>query len=530
MKQKFLSFSKRLSRRILMAMAVTISVVALMVLTFAGMVLDSMSTSYFLSLLQMTNEAIEQTCYATDPGDTDEFYLQMRAIDVKLNELNPLLTGDGGEKDNRGVWTYDIVIDSLGNYIYHPDRQRILRGSLFGDIGQSTDEQRQELALGLASGKKGHQEININGVPSYIYYTRLKNRHYSNAIIQPSQGLLIPTSITLLGFFLLLALGLYVTYTISRITIRRSTQPLQYLAKSADEVAKGNFHSPLPELKYNDEISQLRDSFGNMQQSLTQYIDQLKATTAQKAAIESELNIARDIQLSTVPTQFPIFPTRPDFDIYASITPAKAVGGDPYDFFVRDNQLFFCIGDVSGKGIPAALLMMVTSSLFRSYASSEDSPEKIVSKINYDVNKNNKELMFITLFVGVLDLKTGLLRYCNAGHEAPIVIGKEVSQLPVQRIFPVGIMANTPYEMQTAVLEPQTTLLLYTDGLNEATSDDKAFFGLERVLDEVNRANEAGQLTPKTLIEDMTEAVHDFVGDAEQSDDLTMLALKFIGI
>ena len=258
---------------------------------------------------------------------------------------------------------------------------------------------------------------------------------------------------------------------------------------------------------------------------LKQAYDQLEEVTTQKERIESELRIARTIQLSMVPSVFPI---RPDIDIYGCMTPAKTVGGDLYDFFVRDNQLFFCIGDVSGKGVPAALLMTVTKSLFRAFSSNESMPDKIVSRMNDNLSENNKERMFVTLFVGILDLTSGLLRYCNGGHEAPVIIDKEAHLLPINHIFPVGAVPATSYKMQETVIEPQTTILLYTDGLNEALNADKEKFGKERILNETNRAIQAGQLSPKALIEQLTLSVHQFVGDTEQSDDLTMLAINYL--
>ena len=257
---------------------------------------------------------------------------------------------------------------------------------------------------------------------------------------------------------------------------------------------------------------------------LRQAYDQLEQVTTQKERIESELRIARNIQLSMVPSDFPKFP---GLDLYANITPAKAVGGDLYDFFVRDNQLFFCIGDVSGKGVPAALFMMMTKSLFRAYSSEEPMPDRIVTKMNQILGENNKNHMFVTLFVGVFDLSTGLLRYCNASHEKPIVIREEASPLPVLHTFPVGFFANTVYQMQEVVIEPHTTILFYTDGLNEAMNADENMFGRERISDEIRSAIQSGQLSPKALIDQLTDAVHQFVGNTEQSDDLTLLAISY---
>lgn len=251
--------------------------------------------------------------------------------------------------------------------------------------------------------------------------------------------------------------------------------------------------------------------------------DQLEEVTVQKERIESELRIAHDIQMSMVPTDFLLHPA---LDIYGSIIPAKIVGGDFYDFFVRDGQLFFCIGDVSGKGVPAALFMMMAKSLFRTCSSMESRPEGIVSLINKNLCENNRNCMFVTLFVGVLNLTSGLLRYSSAGHEDPVIIGSEATFLHLVRAFPAGIIATTVYQAQEIVMEPQTTLLLYTDGLSEAMNDHEEMLGLERILAESNRAIQTGRIAPQDVIGRMAQAVSDFTGDTEQSDDLTMLAIS----
>jgi len=259
--------------------------------------------------------------------------------------------------------------------------------------------------------------------------------------------------------------------------------------------------------------------------ALKQAYDQLEEVTTQKERIESELRIAHNIQMSMVPM---VFPEHDAFDVFASMTPAKEVGGDLYDFFVHGDQLFFCIGDVSGKGVPAALLMAETKSLFRAYASDGSMPDHIVSQINNNLSQNNGSQMFVTFFVGTLDLTSGLLRYCNAGHEDPVIVKEEAHFLPVNRILPIGVIANTSYQMQEVVIEPHTTIFFYTDGLTEALNAEEKMFGEERILNEMNRAIQARELSPRPLIERMIGAVHNFVGNTEQSDDLTMLAINYL--
>jgi sigma-B regulation protein RsbU (phosphoserine phosphatase) len=171
-----------------------------------------------------------------------------------------------------------------------------------------------------------------------------------------------------------MTLGALVIFFFMHRSIRSATKPLGFLSESTQEVAKGNFDTKLPTFRHHDEITQLRDSFDTMQQSLKRYVEELKETATSKATIESELNIAHHIQMAMLPKTFPAFPHRDEIEIYGMLTPAKSVGGDLYDFFLRDDELFFCIGDVSGKGVPASLVMAVTRTLFRNVVVRVESP------------------------------------------------------------------------------------------------------------------------------------------------------------
>jgi sigma-B regulation protein RsbU (phosphoserine phosphatase) len=264
-----------------------------------------------------------------------------------------------------------------------------------------------------------------------------------------------------------------------------------------------------------------------MQHSLTDYIDALKETTASKAAIENELKVAHDIQMSMLPKTFPPYPERSDIDIFGSLTPAKDVGGDFFDFFIRDEKLFFCIGDVSGKGVPASLVMAMTRSLFRNVSLHVSEPGVIVNALNTAVCEGNEKSMFVTLFMGVLDLQTGMLHYSNAGHLLPLVIGQEVSRLQCDANLPIGVIAEWQYTQQTVQLDGKTTLFLYTDGLNEAKDSMQAQFGLQRIMRLAESLAAKDNLEPSVVVGEMKEAVNHFVDDAEQSDDLTLLAIRY---
>ena len=421
--------------------------------------------------------------------------------DLRNDMLQKVRQGKRNYEQNEKHPSYNCIIDRNGRYVLHPDRDRMLKDTLDAKV--------------TFKGKEGTVSAIVDGVPSWIFYRHLKYVEWTVMMVVPEN--LIQRHGRMLNTIILLVMliGLAAIYLFCRQQIRKVTSPLHRFARSAEEVAKGNFNAPLPDIRDDDEIRLLRDSFGNMQQSLSRYIDELKTTTAQKSAIESELSVARRIQMSMLKTETP---HRPDLMIKATLTPAKAVGGDFYDFFVRDNCLYFCIGDVAGKGVPAALVMTTACGGFRLLSESESEPVRIVSRMNEMIIRNNSITIFVTFFAGVLNLETGHLRYCNAGHIPPLVNGEV---LPVNSNLPIGALSDWEYTTQEADLALGSTLFLYTDGLNEAEDAQNHMFGKKRILEVMQSA----QQEPQTLIERMKQAVADFVGDTEQSDDLTMLMI-----
>ena len=243
----------------------------------------------------------------------------------------------------------------------------------------------------------------------------------------------------------------------------------------------------------------------------------------QKERMQGELKVASDIQMAMVPKLFPPFPKRDDLDLSASIVPAKEVGGDLYDFFIRDEKLHFCIGDVSGKGVPASLLMAVTRTQYRTLAAQHDSPAQIVSTINDSMDEINENNMFVTFFCGVLDLKTGHMKYCNAGHNAPYILTDAIRELPVEPNLPLGVLSGFEFAEQSVDLNYDDALLLYTDGLNEAENIHHEQFGESGI-----RAVLHTRRTAQEQIDALKAAVAAFVGEAEPSDDLTMLFLHYL--
>jgi sigma-B regulation protein RsbU (phosphoserine phosphatase) len=432
------------------------------------------------------------------------------------------------DKDNN--WdpedaVYYFLVDTTGTLLVHPDQKRVLKRNIKEYVSEDPND-----AIGGLLDRYSDEEddVIIDGERILLSFMPVKYTNWCLALVIPA--FIVELIAYIFGgiSILIILIGMLAVYFFGRRTIKKSTLPLKQLAYSANEVAKGNFATTLLPLKSNDEIHMLRDSFEQMQRSLTRYVEELKSTTAQKASIESELKVAHNIQMSMLPKTFPPYPDREDIDIFGQLTPAKAVGGDLFDFYIRDEQLYFCIGDVSGKGVPASLFMAVTRSLFRNVSNHQSKPHLIMKALNDSLVESNEMNMFVTLFVGVLDLQTGLLRYCNAGHDAPLLIGlQRVDVLPCDSNLPIGVIADFDFSEQTILIDKYTTIFLFTDGLNEAENCYQEQFSDDRIMNVAQGLLGMGHHRPTQVVRHMTDAVHTFVGTAEQSDDLTMLAIQY---
>ena len=424
--------------------------------------------------------------------------------------------------------SYSIMIGRGGTFFVHPDSTKITRQTIFTQTMETPDTAMVALGHAMQRGEEGMKQMELGGEKCYVFYEPLGQTGCSMAIVCPESDIFggfdrlrrTVMTIVLVGLLLML-------YFFIRI-ITRELSPLRRLAVEAETIASGQFDTQLPDFQRTDEIGQLSHSFAGMQQSLVKYIDELKNTTAQKASIESELQVASGIQMGMLPKKFPTYPERDDVQLYASLTPAKEVGGDLFDFYFRDEKLFFCIGDVSGKGVPASLFMAVTRAVFRTVSARESMPDHIMAALNQTMVDMNETNMFVTLFIGVLDLPTGRMHYCNAGHDAPLLVGAGVGQLSCDANIPVGVMPSWKYTLQEAQIFTGTTIFLFTDGLTEAEDATHNQFRMERINDVAAQALAHHQQEPRQLIGLMTDAVRQFVGDAEQSDDLTLMAIQYI--
>jgi serine phosphatase RsbU (regulator of sigma subunit) len=311
-------------------------------------------------------------------------------------------------------------------------------------------------------------------------------------------------------------------------------RPLKSVQKSIRtykrEKDSGAITESLGEIRTHNEIGELADDVSQMAVEMDDYIGRIEAAAAEKERIGTELSLAARIQTAMLPHDFPPFPEHTEFDIFASMAPAKEVGGDFYDFFlVDDDRLGVVMADVSGKGVPAALFMMASKIILQSCAKLGGSPAEILTKTNEAICSNNQAEMFVTVWLGILELSTGKLTAANAGHKYPALQsapGAPFELLRDKHGFVVGGMPDMKYEEYELRLEPGTKLFLYTDGVTEATAADGEMFGAERMLAALNASPEAA---PEQLLKNVRRAVDGFVKDAEQFDDLTMLCLEYRG-
>lgn len=427
---------------------------------------------------------------------------------------------------------YGFLISRNGTFITHPDSTLVMNESIFTVAEARGDQEMREVGRRMIRGESGYIPFPslFTGKSCWMRYAPLPSNGWSLGVLFPKDELMsditrlshIVLSLSLAGFLILLLMIFWISGSITR--------PLRALAKAAGQIATGNLEASIPPVKTADEVGALAESFKTMKSSLKQYISELKETTAAKERIESELKIAHEIQMGILPKNFPPFPDRTEFDILATITPAKEVGGDLYDFFfMDDDHLCFAIGDVSGKGVPAALFMAVTKTMVKTKATKGLSPENVLNRVNQDLSLDNESMMFVTLFFGILDTATGELEYCNAGHNPPMLLSAagDVATLQATGGVALGVAEDWNYRSRRITLREGDTLFLYTDGVTEAMDKGEELFSENRLKEELVRVN--GK-TLKEIVSGIMGKVSSFSEGVPQADDITLMAIRYNGL
>ena len=333
----------------------------------------------------------------------------------------------------------------------------------------------------------------------------------------------------LLVLFVILGLMLLILGA-ATILGKRIVYPLNAMTKRISELGENDLTFKMEDtFRTGDEVEELAESFSALSQKTVEYMDEVVRVTAEKERIGAELSLANDIQTAMLPHIFPAFPNRSDFDVYASMDPAKEVGGDFYDYFLIDeDHLGLLIADVSGKGVPAELFMMASKIILQNVAMLGSSPKEVLEKTNEALCSNNEAEMFVTVWLGILELSTGKLTAANAGHEYPVVKHADGNFELYKDIhgFVIGGMEGMKYKEYEMILEPGAKVFLYTDGVPEATNANNELFGTDRMVDALNSDRDAA---PENILKNVRQAVDLFVEEAEQFDDLTMLCLEYRG-
>ena len=361
--------------------------------------------------------------------------------------------------------------------------------------------------------------VYVDGKLRYVVYTeydwtsfaRILRNNLSTMVVWGFAGMFIAD----------IVLILFIYYRAVRPVTRVNDGVREYMESKNSSVAA----EKMQQIHSENEIGVLADSFSELTTEIDRYTEEIRSLTGERERVAAELSLATNIQASQLPGKFPAFPERNEFDIYASMVPAKEVGGDFYDFFLLDDDhLGLVIADVSGKGVPAAMFMMISKLMIKNFAMSGFSPGEVLEKTNENIFANNKEKMFVTVWLGILEISTGKLTAANAGHEYPVLRQPDgkFELLKDKHGFVIGIRKNRKYTEYELKLQKGATLFVYTDGVPEATNNQKELYGKDRMLEALNNDPSAA---PGQLIENVHKAVNGFVGDAPQFDDLTMLAI-----
>ena len=425
-------------------------------------------------------------------------------------------TGESGEYEDGGYCALGTYVDLVGGFADNLDR--LLAGL---DVEPIVQRDASYGWLMTAMTPVLHEDGTMAG---YVMADISMND-----VMNTRQTFLI----TLVGLLAAVAAVFLVTFLF--ILRRMVLHPIDLLTQATgdfiqsneEELAAGTATVNVPPIRTGDEVELLADSFRKMEEDMISYIREFMKATAEKERIGAELNVATQIQADMLPRIFPAFPERQEFEVYATMNPAKEVGGDFYDFFlVDDDHLAVVIADVSGKGVPAALFMVIAKTLIKNHAQNRETPGEVFTQTNAQLCEGNDAGLFVTAWMGVLEISTGKFVYVNAGHNPPLLkrAGGQYEWLKSRPGFVLAGMEGIRYRENTLELMPGDTLYLYTDGVTEATSSAQELYGEERLQAALN---EASELPVSQLLPRIKNCIDTFVGDAEQFDDITMLGLQY---
>jgi len=471
------------------------------------------------------------------------------AADIYLSSISDYVersTGSGG---------FLCVVNESGKVLFSPEQDGIFRvenSEDAPDLRRFTNPELARFVTQALQGSTGLQQVSVEGKEYYMVGSPMATVGWTVISVVEKALTHQPTDAMLANYdainqrslevyqesasnsartFIIVTVVLILLAIVGALFVaQRIVKPIEHMTRRINALSGGDSAFEMEQVyRTNDEIEILAESFASLSQKTREYIKQITEITAEKERIGTELALATRIQADMLPNIYPAFPERAEFDIYATMDPAREVGGDFYDFFlVDDDHLCMVMADVSGKGVPAALFMMASRIILSSNAKQGKSPAEILTDTNATICQNNREEMFVTVWLGILEISTGRLTAANAGHEYPVLLqpGGEFELFRDKHGFVIGGMDGMKYKEYELQLKPGSRLFLYTDGVPEATNAENELFGTDRMLAALN---ESAGAAPEELLKNVRRAVDGFVRDAEQFDDLTMLGLEYKG-
>jgi len=538
MKKKKSLITKSITRLILLGVVILASISVVTGLQFYS-IMESEYKESGNSFIQVLSSEIDAN-YVKEvtAAENKEQYINLswRSIDSYLQEdvaydkkylsIRVIVPDSGDSKKALCLWSESVFDDMktqpMTEYSLSPKEQLGIVQNNSIEASKNSDE----LYVNIVKDKLTGTIIKpiIDNESNIIAYVELD---LDLTEIQRSLILLVSAIALFIICILILALEVYFYFS-KREVMEPILQLTEATSNVVDQLKNDEELKPL-KIRTNDEIEDLARSFEDMEKNLRKYIKENDEITTERERIKTELNLAANIQSDMLIKYFPPFPNRKDFNIYASMNPAKEVGGDFYDFFLIDeSHLALVIADVSGKGIPASLFMMRSMLMIESLTTQTRSPAQILGTLNSMISENNASKMFVTVWLAILDLQTGKLTASNAGHEYPIIKkpGEKFELYKDKHCFIVGGKKKMTYKEYEMDLEPGTVIFVYTDGVPEAKNAENKMYGLDATVDALNKEVDADV---ETLVKNVQGSVSDFVKDAEQFDDLTALCIEYCG-
>ena len=449
------------------------------------------------------------------------------------------------------------IVNQRGHVLFSPQTEgtfKVRPAAEASDLRQAEDSRLAGFVRDALEKETELRLIEVDGEPCYVIGAPISNVGWAVISVVPKSLADQPAAVMLEQFndiqggavekfynelskaeitiVVLITIVVILAVTLAIILSKRIVKPLESITNRVRSLGGDDLQFRMEDIyRTRDEIEILAESFAMLSAKTLEYISVVQRVTAEKERIGAELSLATRIQADMLPNIFPAFPDRLEFDIYATMDPAKEVGGDFYDFIMVDeDHLCMCIADVSGKGVPAALFMMASMIILANNAKMGKTPAQILTDSNAAICANNREEMFVTVWLGILEISTGKLTAANAGHEYPVLKmpdgGFELYK--DKHGFVIGGMDGAKYQEYEIQMQPGAKLFLYTDGVPEATNAEKELFGTARMLAALSAA--PADISPTDLLLSMRRTVDDFVKDAEQFDDLTMLCVEYKGI